>query len=41
MSDNRLSDLCVLAIKRDFMNDLEKVINRFAGKYKDSHILLK
>ena len=40
MSDIRLSDLCVLAIERDFVIDLEKVIDRFAKKHKNSRILL-
>ena len=30
MFDNRLNDLCVLAVERDFMNDLEKVIDSLA-----------
>ena len=41
MSDNRLSDLCVLAIERDFVIDFEKVIDHFAEKNKSSRILLK
>ena len=41
MSDNRLSDLCVLAIERDFDIDLEKVIDRFAEKHENCRILLK
>ncbi len=41
MSDVRLSDLCILAIERDFVIDLEKVIDRFSEKHKNSRILLK
>ncbi len=40
MSDVRLSDLYVLAIERDFVIDLEKVIDRFSEKHKNSRILL-
>jgi hypothetical protein len=41
MSDVRLSDLYVLAIERDFVIDLEKVIDRFSEKHKNSRMLLK
>jgi hypothetical protein len=41
MSDVRLSDFCILAIERDFVIDLEKVIDRFAEKHKNTRILLK
>jgi hypothetical protein len=41
MWDVRLSDLCVLAIERDIVIDLEKVIDRFSEKHKNSRILLK
>ena len=41
MSDSRLSDLCVLAIERDFVVDFEKVIDEFAEKDRNSRILLK
>ena len=42
MSDSRLSDLCVLAIERDFEVDFEKVMDiSFAEKHKNSRILLK
>jgi hypothetical protein len=41
MSDVRLSDLCVLAIERDFVIDLEKAIDHFAEKDKNTRILLK
>ena len=34
-------DLCVLAIERDFEIDLDKVIDRFAEKHKNSRILSK
>lgn len=41
MSDGRLSDLCILAIERDFDIDLEKVIDHFAENHKNCRILLK
>ncbi|CAF1475900.1 unnamed protein product, partial [Adineta ricciae] len=41
MSDNRLSDLCVLAVERDFVVDFEKLIDDFADLHKNSRILLK
>ncbi len=41
MSDIRLSDLCVLAVERDFNINFEKLINDFAELYKNSRIILK
>ena len=41
MSDSRLSDLCVLAIERDFDVDFEKVIDSFSEKHSNCRILLK
>lgn len=41
MSDNRLSDLSILAIERDIFIDYEKIIDDFAVKHKNSRILLK
>ena len=41
MSDDRLSDLCVLAVERDFVIDFEKLIDDFADLRKNSRILLK
>jgi hypothetical protein len=40
MSDERLSDLSVLAIERDFQIDFEKVVDVFATKHKNSRIIL-
>ena len=34
-------DLCVLAIEREFESNLDKVIDRFAEKHKNSRFLLK
>jgi hypothetical protein len=41
MSDNRLSDLSLLAIERDFCIDYEKIIDAFAIQHKNSRIILK
>lgn len=41
MSDNRLNDLCVLAVERDSAIDFEKVMDDFADLHKNSRILLK
>ena len=40
MSDSRLSNLCVLVIKRDFEVYFEKVLDSFADKHKSSRIWL-
>jgi len=41
MTDNRLSDLSVLAVERDFAIDYDKIIDAFAIQHKNSRILLK
>ncbi len=41
MSDTRLSDLCVLAVGRDFNINFEQLIDNFADSHKNSRILLK
>jgi hypothetical protein len=41
MLDIRLSDLCVLAVERDFNVDLEKLMDNFSHLHKNSRILLK
>jgi hypothetical protein len=41
MSDSRLNDLCVLAVERDFMIDVDKIMDDFADLHKNSRILLK
>lgn len=41
MTDNRLSDLCLLAVERDFDVDYDNVIEHFANQHKNSRILLK
>ena len=41
MSDNRLSDLSLLSIERDFCIDYEKIIDAFAIQHKNSRIILK
>ena len=41
MSDNRLSDLSILAIEKDFYIDYEQIIDAFAIQHKNSRIILK
>lgn len=41
MTDQRLSDLTVLAVERDFEIDFEEVINRFSINHKNSRIMLR
>ncbi len=41
MSDNRLSDLSLLTIERDFCIDYENLIDVLAIKHKNSRIILK
>ena len=41
MSNNRLSDLSLLAIERDFCLDYEKIVDTFAIQHKNSRIMLK
>ncbi len=41
MSDNRLSDLYVLAVERDFNINFEKLMDNFVDLHKNSRILLK
>ncbi|CAF4495497.1 unnamed protein product [Rotaria socialis] len=41
MADERLSDLCILAIERDFQMDYEQVIDQFSINHKNSRILLR
>jgi hypothetical protein len=41
MSDTRLSELCVLAVERDFNINFEQLIDNFADSHKNSRILLK
>jgi len=41
MTDDRLSDLCLIAIKRDIEVDFEQLIDIFADVYKNSRIMLK
>ena len=41
MSDIRLSDLCALAVERDFSINFEKLMDDFANSHKNSRILLK
>ncbi|CAF1237482.1 unnamed protein product [Adineta ricciae] len=40
MSDNRVSDLCVLAEERDFVIGFKKLMDDFADFHKNSEILL-
>ncbi|CAF3192960.1 unnamed protein product, partial [Rotaria sp. Silwood2] len=41
MADERLSDLCILSIERDFNIDFEQVIDQFAVNRNNSRILLR
>ena len=41
MSDIRLSDLCVLAVERDFNIRFEQLMDDFADSHKNSRVLLK
>ena len=41
MSDIGLSDLCVLAVKRDFSVNFEQLMDDFADSHKNTRILLK
>ena len=41
MFDNRVSDLSLLAIERDFRIDYEKIIDAFAIQHKNSRIILR
>ncbi|CAF3818324.1 unnamed protein product [Adineta steineri] len=41
MSDSRLSDLCVLAVEREFNVDLGKLVDNFADAHKNRRLLLK
>lgn len=41
MSNNRLSDLSLIAIERDISIDYAKIIDEFASKRKNSRIILK
>jgi hypothetical protein len=41
MSDTRLSDLCLLAVERDFNINFEQRMVDFADSHKNSRILLK
>ena len=40
MTDQRLSDLTVLAVERDFNINNEKVIDKFSRNHKNCRILL-
>jgi hypothetical protein len=41
MNDSRLSDICLLAVERDFEIDFEKVIDIFSLNHGYSRILLR
>jgi hypothetical protein len=40
MGNERLSDLSILAIEKEFIMDFEKVVDVFATKHKNSRIIL-
>ena len=41
MADTQLSDLCVLAVERDFNINFEKLMDDFVDAHKNCRILLK
>ncbi len=41
MADERLSDLCVLSIERDFEVDYEQVVDQFSISHNNSRIMLR
>ena len=41
MTDDRLKDLCVLAVERDIDVNFEQLIDDFANVHKNSRIMLK
>ena len=41
MSDDRLSDLCLLAVERDINVNFEQLIDKFSDIHKNSRIMLK
>jgi hypothetical protein len=41
MTDNRPSDLGLLAVERDFDINFEQLIDKFSDIYKNSRIMLK
>jgi hypothetical protein len=41
MTDDRLSDLCVLAVERDIDVNFEQLIDKFSDIHKNSRIILK
>lgn len=41
MKDERLSDLCLLSIERDFQIDFEQVIDKFSINHNNSRIMLQ
>ena len=41
MSNDRLCDLSLLAIEREFCVDYEKIVDAFAIQHKNSRIMLK
>jgi hypothetical protein len=41
MTDDRLSDLCLLAVERDIDVNFEQLIDKFSDIHKNSRIMLK
>ncbi|CAF2050659.1 unnamed protein product [Rotaria magnacalcarata] len=41
MTDDRLSDLCLIAVERDIELNFEQLIDKFADIHKNSRIMLK
>jgi hypothetical protein len=41
MIDDRLSDLCLLAVERDIDINFEQLIDKFSDIHKNSRIMLK
>jgi len=41
MTDDRLSDLCLLVVERDIDVNFQQLIDRFSDVHKNSRIMLK
>jgi hypothetical protein len=41
MADERLSDLCVLSVERDFKVNFEQVVDQFSISHSNSRIMLR
>jgi hypothetical protein len=41
MRNERLSDLCVLSVERDFKIDFDNVVDDFSANHKNTRIMLR